>query len=153
MVKEKATDVALIVKELEKTRAALTVLYEQASKEQKALSEDQKVIATKVAQLTQRCRASEARLKRLENTIQGDSLNNPGIVTQLWNLQQKIETIDLPKSDTNSSISRISLDSPSLPSVRPPSSMSVHPIWIQVVLPTLFFLVAALVAVCIWLAT
>lgn len=146
MVKEKASDVVLLVKELEKARAALTVLYEHSSEEQKALS-------AKIAQLVQRCRATEARLKRLENTLQGDSLNNPGIVTQLWDVKQKIEKLDLPKNDTNLSISRISLNPPKTPSTRPPISMSVHPIWIQVVLPSLVFLVVALVAVCIWLAT
>ena len=146
MVKNKVSDVALVVQELEKARAALTVLYEQSSKDQQSL-------AAKLAQISQRCKASESRLKRLENTMQGDAVN-AGILTQLWDIKQKLDVLDTQRtSNSKLSFPRISLNPSSSNSNRPPASMTVHPLWIQVVLPSLVFVVAALIGICIWLAS
>lgn len=132
----KTTEVALIISELEKARAALTVLYEQSSKEQKEL-------ATDIAKLEQRCKASEARLARIETTLAGTN-SGPGVLTQLYELKkQTIRTSDVEESDI---VDEITCKDPA-------GSISVHPAWIYVVVPIMFTVIVILSGILIFYGT
>lgn len=130
----KQTDLSKIIKEIEKTRAALTVLYEKALEENKELTKH-------IIKLEQRCKALEFRLKRVENTLQGD-MEHPGIVTQLWHIKNNLDknTEEVPINNERKTLM-------SIPPNKPLNTISVHPVWIRVFMPTLISIVLVLTAI------
>lgn len=117
---KRPTEIALLVSELDKARAALTVLYEQSAK-------DQKELAATLAKVEQRCNSSEARLKRIELALSG-TLEDPGILTQLHELRKyKAEIVVKDIEET-----------PTEEIVDSPGALKVHPAWIYVVIPFMF---------------
>lgn len=132
----KRTDLSVIIEELEKTRAALTVLYEKTLEENKELLK-------RIIKLEQHCKSIEFRLKRVENTLQGD-IEHPGVVTQLWHIKNNI---DKDKNEDNSITPNNTLMS--IPPNKPLNTISVHPIWIRVFMPILIAAVIILTSILI----
>lgn len=135
-------EIVRATQEVRKAKEALTVLYDR-------MAEKQEVSGRSVATLEQQVRSLEARMKRIDSQLTGDSVT-PGLMTSVWANTRELKSLKKYLGEWRETPE----EPPPLPTASslpvPPAFVTVHSAWIYVVVPGLICLVVALATVIMW---